>query len=106
MKKISLFFLLLTTGPVLGQTVCPSGFVEMTSDAWVLVQEGESCPSGYSEIPLVTSASGSPHYQNEDGWRFIRDYAGSGFLWVEAGDILLDPTGSYTFTQDCPWTSE
>lgn len=39
MKKISLFFLLLTTGPVLGQTVCPSGFVEMTSDAWVLVQE-------------------------------------------------------------------
>ena len=89
MKRI--IVLVLATAPVCAiaaapSTSCPSGYVAVVEDYMDIANS--SCPSGYTSAGTATSCIASTP-------------GGSCIMYVPAGVLYTDSTGTYEYTEAC-----
>lgn len=94
MKKLFVFVFLgaLSSGVCATElsTTCPSGYIAVIEDTFIIADDNNSCPAGYVVSGITTSCPA------------LSPGAGTCFLYAEKNIDYTDTTGTFQFSDICP----
>lgn len=75
------------------RTKCPTGYVMQADKGSVIITDGTSCPTGYVAAGNANSC-------------LVASTNGDCLMYAPMGQTFTDTTGSYEYTQSCPFTMQ